>query len=373
MAQQPQPRGSRIKRGRERVTVIGGGSFGTVLANILANNGQSVCLRLRSEELAEEIKRTGCNNRYLPGIQLDKRLELTTNIQQALAGARLVFIAVPTRFFAGVFKQMKPWITSEHLLISTAKGFAGKDFILMSEVIRQELADKKEINPDQCLGVLSGPNIARELAHKHITGSVVASHNPQLRAQVCETLGNKYLHVFENEDLYGVELAGALKNIYAIAAGISDALGFGANTKSLLITRAIAEMARFAVRLNADHLTFLGLAGMGDLIVTCNSPASRNYSLGYALGQGKSLKEALAESSGVAEGIYAVRAAFKKSGEMAIHMPLLEGVYNIVCLNKRAKHMLWHAMRNTPREDVEYLPSMPIKLPIKMPLKPPKN
>lgn len=337
----------------EAVTVIGGGSFGTVLANIAANNGHNVRLWLRDSRLADEIKQKGCNSRYLPDLRLDERLTITADMQQALAGDRLVFLAVPSTFFSQVFNQMRPWIKDHHLLVSTTKGIAPDTFTLMSQIMQHQL-NRAGMNGHDRLAVLSGPNLALELANKHISGSVIASHNPQLRARVHTALNNKYLHIFENEDIYGVELAGVLKNVYAIAAGISDALGFGVNTKSLLITRAIAEMARFAIRLNANHLTFLGLAGMGDLIVTCNSPLSRNYRLGQALARGQPLPAILAEINGIIEGVHTTKMVYAKAQQMEVEMPILASMYQIICLEKRVKNVLWRALRNTPREDVEY-------------------
>ena len=341
-----------MTRAPQATTIIGGGSFGTVLANIAASNGHDTRLWLRDPDLANEIKRKGYNPRYLPDLRLDKRLTITTDMQHALTGDRLVLLAVPSKFFSAIFTLMRPWISEHHLLVSTTKGIAPNAFTLMSQIMRRQLSETP-CSQDR-LGVLSGPNLALELANKHISGSVIASSNSQLRARVYATLNNKYLHIFENEDTYGVELAGVLKNVYAIAAGISDALGFGVNTKSLLITRAIAEMARFAVRLKANHLTFLGLAGMGDLIVTCNSPLSRNYRLGQALARGKPMQTIIAEINGIIEGVHTTKMVYAKAQQIKVQMPILESIYEIIGLGKRVKNTLWRTLRSTPREDVEH-------------------
>ena len=336
-----------------KVAVVGGGSFGTVLANISATRGNKTFLWLRDEKQAQQINTTHRNQKYIPQLTLHCDLHATTNLQEAVADSQLLIIAVPSKSFAEVLQNISPYINQQFIVTAT-KGIARDSFQLMSQLLEKVIQDKG-LNPEQHIGVLSGPNIANEIANKHLTGSVIATHNHLLSAMVRQAISTKYLHIFENDDVYGVELAGALKNIYAIAAGISDSLGFGINTKSVLITRSAAEMARFAVQMNANHLTFLGLAGIGDLITTCFSPQSRNYRLGNALIGGKSIDEICDQLGGVAEGIHTTKMAHQQAIKMGVNMPLLEGVYRIIFNGERVKHVLWGVLRNTPREDVEYL------------------
>lgn len=338
-----------------RVSVIGGGSFGTVLANISAERLNKTRLWLRDKEQLCRINNTRYNHKYMPGLKLNSGLEVTDDLQYTVTEAQLLIIAVPSKAFGNILKKIMPYISNQYIVTAT-KGIAPDNFSLMSELIAQELK-VKGLNPDKYIGVLSGPNIASEIAAKHLTGSVIATCNNELSDMVSKAITTKYFHIFQNNDLYGVEIAGALKNIYAIAAGISDSLGFGINTKSVLITRSAAEIARFAVKMKANHLTFLGLAGMGDLITTCFSPDSRNYRLGKALISGESLDKICNELGGVAEGINTTNMVYKKASELKISMPLMEGIYRILFRSERIKHVLWRTLRNTPREDVEYLSS----------------
>ncbi len=199
-----------------------------------------------------------------------------------------------------------PLIPAGTVVVSSAKGIEEGSFKLMSEILEEQLASTR-------IGVLSGPNLAREIAHQQITATVVASDQPEVCAIVQDILATAYFRVYANDDRYGVELAGALKNIYAIVAGIASALEVGQNTLSALITRSLAEMTRFAARLGADPMTFMGLAGVGDLIVTCTSPLSRNFRVGEALGQGLTLDEAVAKIGQVAEGVKTTRIVKEKA------------------------------------------------------------
>ncbi len=339
-----------------RISVIGGGSFGTILANICASLGHETHLWMRDPELVKNIQQKRCNAKYLPELKLSTNLKATNDLIHAVRRARLLFLAIPSKAFGEICASIIPHVTAKQFLVSTTKGIDRQKFRLMSEIITEQLT-QNQLNGQQQIGVLSGPNLAHELATKHLTGTVIASRNPELRQTVREALHTKYLHVFENEDMYGVELGGALKNIYAIAAGISDSLGFGMNTKSFLITRSAAEMARFATKLKANPMTFLGLAGIGDLTVTCNSPHSRNYRLGKQLISGQPIEEICASIGGVAEGVYTVQAVYNKAQQMDISMPIVKGVYRVVCGGERVKPVLWATLGEARHEDVEYLAS----------------
>jgi len=262
--------------------VLGGGSFGTAIANMIANNNHQVTLWLRSETVAQEIRDSGENAAYLPGYKLHADLSINTDLEQAVAGCDTVFFAVPSSAFRGVAKQVSHLLPAGTIVVSTAKGIEADTFLLPSQVLEQEIT--------HCpVGVISGPNLAKEIAQFEITATVVASDNDALCDRVQGLLASNYFRVYANHDRYGVELAGALKNIYAIVAGIAEAMKAGQNTKSVVLTRSLAEMSRFAVHLGANPMTFLGLSGVGDLYVTCTSPLSRNFRIGLAIGEGKSL------------------------------------------------------------------------------------
>ncbi|MBA4501913.1 NAD(P)H-dependent glycerol-3-phosphate dehydrogenase [Marinobacterium marinum] len=330
------------------VAVLGGGSFGTVIANLMAEKGLEVRLWMRNEVSVAEINRHHRNERYLPGRDLAPSLVATTDLQQALNGVQAVFIAIPSSAFRQVLRQAAAWLTPEQLLVSTTKGIESGTFCLMSQIISQEC-------PQARMGVLSGPNLAKEIMQHQLTATVIASSDAELRDQVQALLHTSCFRVYASTDTYGVELGGTLKNIYAIAAGLSAALGMGENTKSMLMTRSLAEMSRFAVSLGANPLTFLGLAGVGDLIVTCMSPLSRNYRVGHALGEGKTLDEAVAALGEVAEGVNTLRLVKEKAESLGIYMPLVAGLYEVVFNNAPVKEVARGMMLNAQSSDVEFV------------------
>lgn len=331
----------------ETVSVIGGGSFGTVIANIVAGNGYQVNFWLRNEESAAEINEKRENSRYLPGYHIHENVTATTDLEAAVASSSVVFVAVPSAFFRTVVKRLVPIIRADALLISTTKGIEAGTFLLMSQVMQEEL-------PEASIGVLSGPNLAREIAQQSLTGTVIASPEESVRERVREILRSDYFRVYTNNDMYGVELGGSLKNIYAIIAGLASAMGMGHNTNAMLVTRSLTEMARFGREMGADPMTFLGLAGVGDLIVTCSSSLSRNFRVGLALGEGKSLDEAVSELGQVAEGVNTLKQVQQKAQEMDVYMPLADGLYQIVYEGKTVDQVLSALMHGEGALDVEF-------------------
>jgi glycerol-3-phosphate dehydrogenase (NAD(P)+) len=217
----------------------------------------------------------------------------------------------------------------------------------MSQVLQQEA-------PHSRVGVLSGPNLAREIAAKNLTGTVIASQHKSVREAVQKVLRSDYFRVYTNDDMFGVELGGSLKNIYAIIAGLAAALGMGHNTTSMLIARSLTEMARFGRKLNADPMTFLGLTGVGDLVATCSSPLSRNYRVGFALGEGKSVAEALAEVGQTAEGVNTIKQVKEKADELDVYMPLVKGIYDVIYGQKTVTSIISSLMSGEQALDVEY-------------------
>ena len=271
-----------------RVTVLGGGSFGTAMANTAARNGCDTMIWIRDAKTAQEINVTHINKRYLPDFVLEESLKAVSDIGLAVRDRDIIFVAIPSHSFRSVLQQIKPYISGQ-AVISLTKGIEADSFSLMSAIIQEEL-------PEVLFGVLSGPNLAKEIVAGQPAGTVIASDSELVRSAVQQALHSAMFRVFSSDDVHGVELGGALKNIYAVAMGMAAAFNVGENTRSMILTRALAEMSRFAVELGANPLTFLGLSGVGDLFATCNSPLSRNYQVGYSLGKGKNLEQATTES-----------------------------------------------------------------------------
>lgn len=334
-----------------KVVVIGGGSFGTAIANMLAENGHRSVLWMRDSQRAAEVSACRENAAYLPGYKLHATLEISADLADALKEASVVFVSVPSKAFRSTVQKIRPLLAQDAVVVSTAKGIeTGEDlhgFWLMSDVLKQEL-------PDHKIAVLSGPNLASEIAQRQLTGTVVASSDPAVCNLLQEMLRSPYFRVYSNSDIYGVELGGVLKNCYAIACGMAAALGLGYNTISMLITRSLAEMGRFAAKLGADPLTFIGLAGVGDLIVTCTSPKSRNYRIGFALGQGKSLQEAVQDVGQIAEGINTVHLVKLKADELGVYMPLVTALNDIIFNGLGISVASAALMSSGNNSDVEY-------------------
>jgi len=329
------------------ITVLGGGSFGTVIANMIAGNGYPVTLWMRSEMNADQCRRTRENTPYLPGYRLEDNLHITNDMGEALQDAEVVFFSVPSKAFRAVAEQALPLIRPGSIVVSSAKGIEEGSFKLMSQIL-EEILDTPRV------GVISGPNLALEIAQRQITATVIASEDAELCKTVQEILATRYFRVYANRDRYGVELAGALKNIYAIEAGVASALKVGQNTMSVLITRSLAEMTRFAARLGADPMTFLGLSGVGDLIVTCTSHLSRNFRVGEALVEGKSLDEAVAAIGQVAEGVKTTKLVKEKADELGVYMPLASALYDILYRDKSVNEVMSKMMLSEQNDDVEF-------------------
>lgn len=332
------------------IAVLGGGSFGTVIADIIARNGHRVALWMRDGEHARNCQRSRENPRYLPAHHLADSLRITADLAAALAGAELVFFAIPSASFRAVVRAAAAFVAPGTIVISTAKGIEGEGFKLMSDILHEELREPR-------VGVVSGPNLAVEVARRQITATVVASADSGVSKIVQELLHTPYFRVYANRDVRGVELAGALKNIYAIEAGMAASMGVGQNTMSVLITRSLAEMTRFAVQLGANPMTFLGLSGVGDLFVTCTSPLSRNFRVGQALGRGESLAQATATVGQVAEGVNTTRIVRNRAAELGIYMPLASALYDVLFQGQAIAGALRKMMLAEQTHDVEFFPT----------------
>lgn len=331
------------------IAVLGGGSFGTAIANLLAENGQHVLHWMRDPQQAEAIRQNRENPRYLKGIKVHLGVEPLTDLAAALDACQLIFVALPSSALRQVLQPVAAQLAGK-LLVSTTKGIEAQSFLLMSQIL-------ENIAPQARIGVLSGPNLAREVAEHALTASVVASEDDDLCQQVQAALHGRTFRVYASADRFGVELGGALKNVYAIIAGMAAAMGMGENTKSMLITRALAEMTRFAVKLGANPMTFLGLAGVGDLIVTCTSAKSRNYQVGFALGQGLSLKDAVERLGEVAEGVNTIKVLKAKADELQVYMPLVTGLHAIVFEGRTLDQVIGVLMNAEAKTDVDFIPT----------------
>lgn len=332
---------------REVAAVLGGGSFGTAMATILAENGHVTRLWVRDPETAAVINASHENPRYLPGTALPSSVQATESLEEALDGATLVFVAVPSKAYIDVLEQARGLIRDDTVVVSCTKGIHSDGFRLMSQLLQQYW-------PQARVGVLSGPNLAKEIVERRFTGTVIASEDEALCQRIQHALGCGYFRVYDNRDMFGVELAGALKNIYAIASGMSAALGVGENSRAFLITRSLAEMSRFAVRLGANPMTFLGLAGVGDLIVTCSSALSRNYRVGMMLGEGKSLDEAVEQLGQTAEGVNTVALVAREAARLGVYMPIATGLNAILFEGRSVQDVIASLMQGEHNHDVEF-------------------
>lgn len=330
------------------VAIIGGGNFGTAIANIIARNGHITHLWMRDSEQVAQTLQAGENLRYLPGHPLEANVYPTADLGHAAQSSSLVFVAVPSVGFASVCQEMAPYISPDDLLISATKGIEPEGFRLMSQLLG-------DLTPSQHVGAISGPNLAEEIAEQQYAGTVIATHHQQDAVLVQEVMRNDTLRVYPSADVYGVELGGALKNIYAIVCGLAAGLEVGQNTIGLLVTRALAEMSRFAVSMGGNPFTFLGLAGVGDLLVTCTSPLSRNHQLGSCIAKGMTLDEASESLGKLAEGVNTLQLVYAKSRERDVYMPLVDGLYQILFEQKDIADVISTLMGNSEGADVEFV------------------
>ena len=330
----------------KKIAVLGGGSFGTVLANLAASNGYSVSLWVRDSEQALRINSEGANTTYHPELKLSENIEATDSLEEVLKDASMVFIATPSIIFQQIIQRISNLIEDDSYLISCTKGILGKPFRPLSEVITEKVGNT--------LGVLSGPNLAKEIADNKVAGSVIASSDNELINSVKSVLSSQTFKIYSSNDMQGVEFAGALKNIYAIICGMADSLKVGENAIGLILTRSMAEMSRFAVAKGANPITFLGLAGMGVLVATCTSKLSRNYQLGYNLGKGMKIDKAKEKIGQVAEGIRTLEVIKNESIELDIKMPLVESLYNIIYLDSSPDVLISDLINNPHEVDVEF-------------------
>ncbi len=330
-----------------RVAVVGAGSWGTALSAVVAKKGHDVCIWAFESEVAEQITRSRENVSYLPGIELPENLRSTADLTTAVQGAEIVVSVSPAQVVGRVMAEAASHIANDALIVSASKGIELTTLRRMDEVLTDVLS------PAQFDGftVLSGPSFALEVAKEIPTAVVAASGRADAALAVQDLFQTDYFRVYTGSDVIGAELGGALKNVMALGAGLAAGLGGGHNTLAALITRGLAEMRRLGVAMGAQASTFSGLAGMGDLVLTCTGTLSRNRTVGYRLGQGESLDDILGEMSAVAEGIATTHAVHDLAAQYGVEMPIAEEVFGILTLGTDPKQAIKNLMERDPRPE----------------------
>jgi len=325
------------------IAVIGAGSWGTTLACLLAEKEYDVSLWAFEHDLVETIHNTGINSVYLPDVKLPANLKVTYDIEEAVKKSRYVLNVVPTQFTRAVFKEALNYIPENAVIISASKGIENGTLMTVSSILKQITGHQ--------VAVLSGPSFAKEVVSKLPTAVTLATEDPDAGLILQEIFNTQYFRVYTHTDVIGVELGGALKNVIAIASGISDGLGLGHSARAALITRGIAEIMRLGVSLGADERTFSGLSGLGDLVLTCTGPLSRNYSVGVNLGHGMKLKEILSSTRSVAEGVATALSAYELSLKQGVEMPIVEQIHDVIYNEKEPADAVSNLMNRTLRSE----------------------
>lgn len=333
-----------------RIAVIGAGSWGTALAKLLADKGYQVNLWAHHDEHAAAINLAHENVKYLPGFSLREGIRATSDLQQAVTGGHPVLMVVPSHVFRLVFQRLVPFLDGEPLVISAVKGIEDESLMTMSQVMDEEL---NRAGKRARVGVLSGPSFAREVAAGIPTAVTVAARTMEIADAMQRLFFTERFRVYTSTDMIGQELGAALKNIVAIAAGISDGLGYGTNTRAALITRGLAEITRLGVKMGAKPLTFSGLGGLGDLVLTCTGDLSRNRTVGLKLGQGLSLARILAEMEMVAEGIKTTQSAWKLARREGVEMPILEQIHHVLYEDKPCGDAVHALLTRDQKQELE--------------------
>jgi glycerol-3-phosphate dehydrogenase (NAD(P)+) len=338
-----------MDRERKRIAVIGAGSWGTTLANLLAEKEEGVLLWIFEEDLYRILVKKRENDFFLPGVRLADSLRFTHSLEEALAGRETVVCAVPSHAVREVFLQARAHLSKGALLISVTKGLEDGTHLTMSRVLQEVIGAGGELQ----IAALSGPSFAGEVSRRIPTAVAVAGTTPRAAQEAQALFFRPYFRVYANPDILGVELGGAIKNVMAIAAGASDGMGFGHSSRAALITRGLAEMTRLGVSMGAQRQTFYGLAGMGDLVLTCTGDLSRNRQVGLELGRGKGLREILGGMRMVAEGVRTAKALRELAQKQKVDMPITGEVYEILYREKNPREAVQGLLSRLPRSERE--------------------
>ena len=331
------------------IGVIGGGSFGTALAKLLGEKGHDIHLWVFESDLCERMQKTRVNDLYLPEVTLPPNVLPTSSLREAINGRDLLISVTPSHVVRGVMSQVAPLLTQPIPVVSATKGIENETLLLMSEVLEEVLPPGYRDH----LAYVSGPSFAKEISKGFPTAVSVASYNPDLARWVQGVFSSTTFRCYTNTDVVGIELGGALKNVIAVTVGIADGMGLGQSARAALITRGLAEIRRLATQKGADPLTFLGLAGVGDLVLTCCGDLSRNRSVGLALGRGKTLREILGDMKMVAEGVKTTKAAYDLARKYDVEVPIIDQTYAILYEDKPARDAVREVMTRALKSEVE--------------------
>lgn len=329
------------------VAFLGGGSFGTALGILLANKGYEVSIYDRKKSVVDDININRKNDKYIKNLNIPKNVTAYNDLDETIKNAKFIVLSIPSHAIRTVSRSLKNKISEDVVIISIAKGIEEGTNLRLSEVIEEELPNNKVV-------ILSGPSHAEEVAFDIPTTVVVSSKNLDAANEVQDLFISKNFRVYTNDDLIGVEVGGAVKNIIALAAGVCDGIGYGDNSKAALMTRGMAEIVRIGMKIGGNSETFLGLTGMGDLIVTCTSPHSRNRRAGFLIGKGKSIEEAIEEVGMVVEGIKACKAFYDLKEKLNVEMPITDVLYKILFQNKDPKYAVVDLMEREKKKEIYY-------------------
>ncbi len=328
------------------LAIIGAGSWGTAIAVLLAKKGCNVSQWVRRQELCLQMRETKENITYLPSIVLPNNIDVSSDLEYCCKGKEVIVIATPSHAVRETVQKMKPYVSKEQIIVNLAKGIENDTLMRMSQII-------EELLPENPVAVLSGPCHAEEVARDIPTAIVSSAKERWVAERIQDIFMTPKFRVYTNPDIVGVELGGALKNIIALGAGVIDGLGFGDNTKAALMTRGIVEISRLGESLGANSMTFAGLSGIGDLIVTCTSMHSRNRRAGIAIGEGKSLEEVLGGTNMVVEGVRTTKAAYDLACKMGVEMPITEEIYNLLYKKEDVKNSVINLMMRAKTHEAE--------------------
>jgi glycerol-3-phosphate dehydrogenase (NAD(P)+) len=332
-----------------KIGVIGAGAWGTALADLLASKGFEIALWAFEEEVCTDIRETRENKIFLPGFSLSANINPSNDLDEVAAHKDMLLLVMPSHVFRSVAGKLVHHPTEQTLIVTASKGIENETHLTMSGVLEQLLPQRLHDR----IAVLSGPSFAKEVVQRIPTAVTVAARDPIVAKKVQSTFATDYFRVYTSYDVTGMELGGALKNVMAVAAGISDGLGLGYNTRAAVITRGIAEIQRLGKRLGADPATFMGLAGIGDLVLTCTGTLSRNWTVGHKMGQGMKLDAILSDTRTVAEGVKTTKSVYNMSRKLGVEMPIVEQVYRMLYEDLDPKEALQTLMTRDLKHEID--------------------
>ena len=332
-----------------KIGVVGAGSWGTAIANLLGSKGFKIDLWAYEKEVKDQIETYRENKIFLPGFSLSTNIFASNDIAEVVSAKDLITIVVPSHVMRQTSRNIFGHVSANSIVVSASKGIENNTHLTMSGVLKETLPEI----PENAFAVLSGPSFAKEVARQFPTVVSVASHDRQVADVVQRVFATPYFRVYTNDDMIGVELGGAVKNIIAIAAGIIDGLGLGLNTRAALITRGLTEIRRLGLKMGANPRTFAGMAGIGDLILTCTGDLSRNYTVGKKIGEGMKLKDILSEMQTVAEGVKTAKSVYNLSRKLGVEMPISHEVYHILYDDVSPKDACVRLMSRDLRQELD--------------------